>query len=195
MIGAAKSLLEKINLKIDSNPKISIEESLVIEAKRKFGINDNKINVLLGIGGSGPTKRTPAKIILKFIKLSLKNYDCKFFLATGNNDEEQDILNEIILNFKEHCTPLDNLSISDTLPIIKNCKIAICNDTSFSHLSAALDIPTIVLMCDSPLLYGSYSTKMYPIIPDGMETVSHNSKGKEKINPVKIFDKFKSIIK
>ena len=195
IIGAAKSLLEKINLKIDSNPKISIEESLVIEAKRKFGINDNKINVLLGIGGSGPTKRTPAKIILEFIKLSLKNYDCKFFLATGNNREEQDILNEIILNFKELCVPLDNLSISDTLPIIKNCKIAICNDTSFSHLSAALDIPTIVLMCDSPLLYGSYSTKMYPIIPDGMETVSHNSRGKEKINPVKIFEKFKSIIK
>ncbi len=195
IIDAAKGLLEKINLNIDSNPKISIEENLVIEAKKKFNINENKINILLGIGGSGPTKRTPSKIIIEFIKLSLKNYDCKFFLATGNNDEEQDILNEIILNFKEHCTPLDNLSISDTLPIIKNCKIAICNDTSFSHLSAALDIPTIVLMCDSPLLYGSYSTKMYPIIPDGMETVSHNSKGKEKINPVKIFDKFKSIIK
>ncbi len=195
IIDAAKGLLEKINLNIDSNPKISIEENLVIEAKKKFNINDNKINILLGIGGSGPTKRTPSKIIIEFIKLSLKNYDCKFFLATGNNDEEQDILNEIILNFKEHCTPLDNLSISDTLPIIKNCKIAICNDTSFSHLSAALDIPTIVLMCDSPLLYGSYSTKMYPIIPDGMETVSHNSKGKDKINPVKIFDKFKSIIK
>ena len=195
IIGAAKSLLEKINLNIDSDPKISIEENLVMEAKRKFNINDKQINVLLGIGGSGPTKRTPAKIIKEFIKLSLKNYDCKFFLATGNNKEEQEIQNEIILSFKEHCIPLSNLSISNTLPIIKNCKIAICNDTSFSHLSAALDVPTIVLMCDSPLLYGSYSKKMYPIIPDGMETVSHNSRGKEKINPIKIFDKFKSIIK
>ena len=188
-------MLEKININIDKNPKISIKENLVVRAKTKYNINDNQINVLLGIGGSGPTKRTPAKIIIEFIKLSLKNFDCKFFLAAGNNINEQNILNEIVLNFKEHCVPLNNLSISDTLPIIKNCKIAICNDTSFSHLSAALDIPTIVLMCDSPLLYGSYSTKMYPIIPDGMETVSHNSRGKEKINPIKIFDKFKSIIK
>ena len=152
--------LKDVNLNIDSDPKISIEENLVTEAKIKFNINDKQINVLLGIGGSGPTKRTPAKIIKKFIKLSLKNYDCKFFLATGNNKEEQEIQNEIILSFKEHCIPLSNLSISNTLPIIKNCKIAICNDTSFSHLSAALNVPTIVLMCDSPLLYGSYSKKM-----------------------------------
>ncbi len=128
------------------------------------------------------------------MKLTLKEYDCKFFLATGKEEEEQKILNDIILSFKEKCVSLDNLSISETLPIIKNCKIAICNDTSFSHLSAALGIPTIVLMCDSPLLYGNYSSKMHPIIPDGMETVSHNSRGKEKINPNKIFNKFKSII-
>ena len=195
IVDAAKNLLKKINLNVESDPKIYIEESSVISAKEKFNINDKQINILLGIGGSGPTKRTPAKIIKEFINLSLKEYDCKFFLATGNKNEEQEILNGIILNFKEYCIPLNNFSISETLPIIKNCKIAICNDTSFSHLSAALGIPTIVLMCDSPLLYGSYSTKMYPIIPDGMETVSHNSRGKEKINPIKIFDKFKSIIK
>ncbi len=195
IIGAAKDLLEKINLNVVNNPKIHIEENLVIRAKKKFNINDKQINILLGIGGSGPTKRTPADIIIEFIKLSLKDYDCKFFLATGNKKEEQEILNEIISVFREHCVPLNNFSISETLPIIKNCKISICNDTSFSHLSAALSIPTIVLMCDSPLLYGNYSSKMYPIIPDGMKTVSHNSRGKEKINPIKIFDKFKSIIK
>ena len=195
IIDAAKGLLKKINLNIESNPQISIEENLISKAKKKFNINDKQINILLGIGGSGSTKRTPANILIEFMKLSLNNYDCKFFLATGNKKEEQEILNKIVLNFKEHCTPLNNLSISETLPIIKNCKIAICNDTSFSHLSAALNIPTIVLMCDSPLLYGNYSSKMHPIIPDGMETVSHNSRGKEKINPVKIFDKFKNLIK
>ena len=39
--------------------------------------------------------------------------------------------------------PFDNLSIKETLPIIKNCNLSICNDTSFSHLSAALGIKTI----------------------------------------------------
>ena len=193
-IDAAKNLLKKLNLTIESNPQIFIEENLIKLAEKKFSINNNQINILLGIGGSGPTKRTPANKLIEFMKLTLKEYDCKFFLATGKEEEEQKILNDIISSFKEKCVPLDKLSISETLPIIKNCKIAICNDTSFSHLSAALGIPTIVLMCDSPLLYGNYSSKMHPIIPDGMETVSHNSRGKEKINPNKIFNKFKSII-
>ena len=84
--------------------------------------------------------------------------------------------------------------ISDILPIIKNCKVSICNDSSFSHLSAALGLPTIVLMADTPLVYGSYSPKMYPIIPDGEKNVTHNTLGKDKINPEKIFSKLKEII-
>jgi heptosyltransferase-2 len=49
-------------------------------------------------------------------------------------------------------------------------------------------------MADTPLIYGSYSSKMYPIIPDGENTVGHNTFGKDRINPNKIFDKFLSII-
>ena len=96
--------------------------------------------------------------------------------------------------FREKCVALDNLSIKETLPIIKNCNVAICNDTSFSHLSSALGIKTITLMADTPLIYGSYNTNMYPIIPDGVTTVSHNTHGKDKINPDKIYEKLLSII-
>ena len=96
--------------------------------------------------------------------------------------------------FKEVCVPLDNLKISETLPIIKNCDVSICNDTGFSHLSSALGVKTITLMADTPLVYGSYSSNMHPIMPDGETTVRHNTLGKDKINPDKIFNKFKSII-
>ena len=85
--------------------------------------------------------------------------------------------------------PLDNFSIKETLPIIKFCNLSICNDSSFSHLSAALGIKTITLMADTPLIYGNYSSNMFPIIPDGEETVNHNTLGKDKINSQKIFDK------
>ena len=80
------------------------------------------------------------------------------------------------------------------MPLIKNCNLSICNDTSFSHLSAALGVKTITLMADTPLIYGNYSSKMFPIIPDGEETVSHNTLGKEKISSQKIFDKFLELI-
>ncbi len=194
VIKAAQKLLEKIDLKVESNPRIKVDESLIKLAEQNLSISKNKINILLGIGGSGSSKRIPANKFKKFIELTLKDYDCIFYLATGKNQEEQLILKSIMSSYKEICISLDNNSISEILPIIKNCKISICNDSSFSHLSAALNVPTIVLMSDTPLLYGSYSPNMYPIIPDGMENVSHNSRGKEKINPEKIFKKFKSII-
>tara|TARA_B110000003_G_scaffold245771_1_gene255795 strand:+ start:241 stop:1203 length:963 start_codon:yes stop_codon:yes gene_type:complete len=195
IIQPAKDLIKK-NLGIDviRNPQIQISDDLVKKAILNFNIDTNEQNVLLGIGGSGPTKRVPSKTFLSVMEKIYNFNKSKFFLATGKNEEEQKILNEILNSkFKENCIPLDNLSITDALPIIKNCNIAICNDSSFSHLSSALGIKTITLMVDTPLIYGSYSSNMYPIIPDGETTVSHNTFGKDKIDPKKIFEKFKSI--
>jgi len=196
LINTAKEFLKKkLNLDVESNPQISIDPKLVEKYKKKFEMNEKKINILLGIGGSGPTKRIPAKTFIKFMRIVSKKYDCRFFLATGKSEDEQSILNEILnteLNSK--CVSLDNLTIQKILPIIKNCNISICNDSSFSHLSAALKIKTIVLMADTPLIYGNYSPKMFPVIPDGFINVTHNTNGKEKINPDKIFQKYEEII-
>ena len=196
IIKAAQNfLLKELNLDIESNPQIELEESKIKNSKIKYNIDDNQLNIILGIGGSGPTKRIPAEKFLQFMEMVSNNYKCKFFLATGKKQEEQLILNEILKSkFKNSCTPLDKLNLKDTLPIIKNCKIAVCNDSSFSHLSAALGIPTIVLMSDTPLLYGDYSPKMYPIIPDGEDSVTHDTLGKEKINPEKIYNTLKKIL-
>jgi len=196
IIEAAKSLLlKKLNINVESNPKIFLENNLIQKAKSKFNIEDDKLNILLGIGGSGPSKRIPANKFIEFIKLVLNEYDCKFFLATGQEEDEQKILKEIISSCNENCISLDKLSISEILPVIKNCRLSVCNDSSFSHFSASLGLPTIVLMCDTPLLYGNYSPQMFPILPEGYKTVSHGTNGKEKINSKNIFNQFKNIIK
>ena len=190
-----KFLKDELNLEIYQDPEIQINDKLTSKTINQLQINNDNINILLGIGGSGPTKRIPANTFLSVIKKLLKNKNCKFFLATGKNSEEQLILNEILQSeFQKHCVRLDELSIKEILPIIKNCKLSICNDSSFSHLSAALGIKTITLMADTPLIYGNYSSKMFPIIPDGITTVSHNTDGKEKINSQKIIDKALEII-
>ena len=49
-------------------------------------------------------------------------------------------------------------------------------------------------MTDTPLIYGSYSKFMNPIIPDGEKNVTHNTLGKNKISSKKIFNKFKQLI-
>ena len=195
IIEAANKLLKNnFNLEIKSDPVIDIKDENVQKIKLKFNFSDEVKNILLGIGGSGPTKRIPPKVFIEFMNLCLKNFKCRFFLATGNKNEEIEIMNEILSYHKNLCTPLNELSISETLPIIKNCNIAICNDSSFSHLSAGLGKQTIVLMSDTPLIYGSYSSKMHPLIPDGVEKVTHGTEGKERINPLKIFEKFQNLI-
>jgi len=192
----AKLFLENtLNIKNFSNPNIKINEVDAELAKKKFNINTDDLNILMGIGGSGPTKRIPAKIFIKFMEKIVNAKKCKFFLATGKNEDEQKILKEIINSkFGHLCTSLDDLSIKDTLPVIQNCNVAVCNDTSFSHLSAALGIDTITLMADTPLIYGSYNSKMHPIIPDGEIDVTHNTLGKDRINPDKIFKKLIDIL-
>ena len=44
-------------------------------------------------------------------------------------------------------------------------------------------------MVDTPIIYGNYNSKMFPIIPDGEKIVSHHTYGKDKINSKKIFEK------
>ena len=181
---------ERFKIDINEDPEIQINDDLISKSIKNFQINDNELNILLGIGGSGPTKRIPAKTFLNVIDNLLKVEKCKFFLATGKNTEEQKILKEILNSkFKNFCKPLDNFKIKEILPIIKCCNLAICNDSSFSHLSAGIGVKTITLMADTPLIYGNYSTKMFPIIPDGENTVGHDTLGKDKINPEIIFNK------
>ena len=196
IINAAKEFIKKeLNLEIESDPKITLNEQLIKNSKSKYKISNEETNILLGIGGSGPTKRIPAKIFIEFMNLITQKHKCKFFLATGKNTEEQKILHEILnTKFKDRCYALDNLGLVEILPIIKNCDISICNDSSFGHLSAGLGIKTIVLLADTPLLYGNYSPRMFPIIPDGESTVLHNTLGKDRINPNTILKTFNKIL-
>ncbi len=185
-----KFLKDKLGINEFEDPEIQINHGAISQSIEKFKIDKNEINILLGIGGSGPTKRVPSRIFLNFMDKISKIKKCKFYLATGKDNDEQIILSEILESkFKDLCLPLDNLSIKQILPIIKNCNLSVCNDSSFSHLSAALGTKTITLMVDTPIIYGNYNSKMFPIIPEGEETVSHHTYGKDKINPQKIFDK------
>ena len=193
---SAKNFIKKyLDIESNDNPEIQIKNNLIQEAALKFNMKNDELNILLGIGGSGPTKRIPSKTFLRVMEKMENFKKCRYFLATGKNEDEQKILMEVYNSkFKNKCFLLDDFNIRETLPIIKNCKIAICNDTGFAHLSSALGIKTITLMADTPLIYGSYSTNMHPIIPDGEITVTHNTHGKDKINPDKIYEKLISII-
>ena len=195
ILAAQNFLKNSIGETVKSEPVINVDKKSISETAIKLKITKSEKNIILGIGGSGNTKRIPSKIFLRFMEMCENKHNCRFFLATGTNDEEQIILKDILNSkYNTKCLTLDKMSLFEILPIIANCDVAVCNDSSFSHLSAAIGIPTIVLMADTPLLYGSYSSKMFPIIPDGEVTVKHDTLGKDKIDPEKIFYKFDELI-
>ena len=120
---------------------------------------------------------------------------CIFYLAAGSNAAEQQIVDSILnSNHKNNCITLNKMDITETLPIIKNCNLAVCNDSSFNHISAALGIKTLVLITDTPLTYTSYSSLMTQILPEGFKNVTHDSLGKDKINPEEIYIKARKIL-
>lgn len=192
---AKKFIKDSLKVDVRENPIINLKPDSIAQAKKNYSISNDEINIVLGTGGSGETKRVPSKIFIEVMKNTLKKGKCKFFIATGNAKEEIEILDQITQSdLKEFCIPLNNLNIGKIIPIIKNCNVAVCNDSSFSHLSAALNIPTIVLMADTPLVYGSYSSLMHPILPEGAKTVNHDTLGKDKISPLEIQKKLDEIL-
>ena len=54
---ASKFINDSINIDVKENPKINISIENKQKAKLDFNIDDSQINILLGIGGSGSTRR------------------------------------------------------------------------------------------------------------------------------------------
>ena len=172
-----------------------MDKNKILEAKKKFKFEGEYTHILLGVGASGPTKRISPEKFIEFMDLISSIKKCKFYLAAGKNKIEQEIINKILnSNHKNECVSLGFMDIYETLPIIKNCNLAVCNDSSFSHIASALGIKTLVLCVDSPMLYCNYSPQMTTILPDGEVNVTHDTLGADKINPKKIFEMAKKIL-
>ena len=192
---ARKFIYVHLNKTVESNPILNIDENKVLETKKKYKFDKEYCHILLGLGGSGPTKRVPVEKFIKFMDLISTNKKCKFYLAAGKNPIEQEIINKVInSNHNANCLSLGFMDIYETLPIIKNCSLAVCNDSSFSHIASALGIKTLVLCVDSPMLYCNYSPQMTTILPEGEVNVTHDTLGADKINPKKIFEMAKKIL-
>lgn len=196
IIEAAKEFIDKsLEKKVDPTSVLPIDEKAVNEVKKKYFSSSDTLYIALGVGGSGKTKRIPVEKFIQFMDLISEQKKCIFYLAAGSNDIEQKIVDKILATkHKNNCVSLNKMKIIETLPILKNCNLCVSNDTSFSHISAALGIKTITLLSDTPLLYGSYSSLMTPILPEGETNVTHDTLGKEKINPQEIFLKAKEIL-
>ena len=188
----AKNFTEKFTENtVSTQPRIYLKEDAVKEAKKKYSFDDNFKHICIGFSASGPTKRWDVENYIKLATEIDKKVPCKFYLAGGKNDQElfTKFSNSSIAN---NCISFKDLTIQETLPIIKNCNIYVGNDTGWLHISSALNKKCLALFMDSPVqAYGTYSKNIYLVIPEGEtdETTIHSTRGKEKISFDKVLNK------
>ena len=180
-----------VNKVLSTKPRLNLDLKTIEEAKKKFNLSNNIKNIVLGVSASGPTKRWDVKNYINLaIKLN-KVQNCKFIIAAGKDDQE--IINKIKNSeIGKNCFSLENLSIKEILPVIKNCDLYIGNDTGFMHISAALGIKSIGIFVDSPAYsYSGYSDNIIAIVPEGetLESTTHDTLGKDKISFEEVFEK------
>ena len=173
----------------------AIDETVSTEPNLKIKNTINNFDkslkhICLAISASGPTKRWDIHNYIELCQELKKNQKCKFYIAGGTNDI--DLINQFKnSDVGKNCESFEKLSIKQTLPIIKNCNLAICNDTGFAHIACALGVRTLTLFMDSPVMaYGKYSSRMSVIEPEGEQNSTvHDTLGKDKISFQKVLAK------
>ena len=184
IVHTAKIFTESI-----TNTIVSTKPNLIF--KKKNNLDKNFKHICLGISSSGPTKRWNINNYIKLAREISKKKKCKFYLAGGEKDAD------LIKIFKEtdigkNTLSFEKMSIKESLGYISACDLYIGNDTGWSHISVALNIKAITIFCDSPVAaYGSYSSKMTTIEPEGVikGTTTHDTLGKDKISFEEVFNK------
>ena len=178
--------LDKI---VSTQPKLIVNKEKISDAKKNMSLDHTR--VVLGISASGPTKRWGIKNFIRLIEKINEKYPTKFYLVAGKNDQQ--IIDEILnSNIGSNCISLNHLKIDEMLPIIANCNLYCGNDTGFMHISAALNLKTVALFIDSPVLaYGKYSENINVIIPEGEteESTNHDTLGADKISFDRVYNK------
>ena len=190
IVNTAKIFTEnELNKIVSTQPKLLISEDKILKARKD--VSQNHKNIVLGLSASGKTKRWAIKNFIKLIEKINEKLPSKFYLAAGRNDQQ--LIDEILKSkIGSNCISLNNLKINEMLPIIANCNLYCGNDTGFMHISAALNLKTVALFMDSPVLaYGKYSENINVIIPEGEteESTTHDTLGADKISFDKVYNK------
>ena len=192
VINSAKELTEKVlGKEISTQPIIDVDQNQVDIAKAQYNISTEHKNIVLGISASGEDKRWFINGFISTCEKLNKLKPCKFYLAAGKNDKH--LIDKVINSpIGKNCISFENLTIGETLPIIKNCDAYCGNDTGFLHLSCALGLKCIAIFFSSPVLsYGTYSKNITCVIPEGetLESTVHDlPMGRERISVEAVYN-------
>ena len=192
---AQKFVEEKLNLKscpTEANFFISKKNK---EIAKKI-LDKDKKNIVIGAGSSGPTTKWGELNYISLIKKLNKKENFCFYILCGPNENK--ISNTIVQSIeKKNCLSLSEKKINELIPIIAHCDLYVGNDSFGHHITSQCNIPSIILMLDTPKAYTDYSLNQYRILPDNIDEdiIEHDSKfNPNDIGVEKVYKKILSLI-
>ena len=193
LVKAAKELTENI-LKIENCPT---ETKIYLDSEKinQYKLKNYKI-ITLGVGSSGPSTRWGEENFINLILNLNKKDNFYFYLLCGPNEKEiaDKIINQIE---KKNCMSLSSIDISEVIYYISASSVYIGNDSFGHHVAAQRNIPSFIIMLDTPRAYTDYSINQNKILPHNINEneIDHDS----NLNPNSItidmvIDKIKKFI-
>ena len=171
---AKKFTCESLNLlNCDTETKIQISNEKIEKTKKYF--DENKFNLIIGAGSSGPDTRWGEKNFINLINKLNEKDDFYFYIQSG--PDQKNISKEIINNVdKKNCMDLSDLSVREILPFFSLCDAYVGNDSFMHHVTSQSQKPAIVLLINSPKAYTDYSKYYHRIIPDNatIDNINHS---------------------
>ncbi len=115
----------------------------------------------------------------------------------GPNENE---ISKTIINAieKKNCVSLSQKKIGELIPIISQCDLYVGNDSFGHHITSQCNIPSIVIMLDTPRAYTDYSVNQHRVVPEGInvDAITHDSRIlPEMIKVDQVYEKILSLIK
>jgi len=130
-----------------------------------FNLTKTKKYVAIAIATSGPEKFWILENYIKVINYFFEKGFKYFLLLSGKNQSDLESIICNSFNLKNiNFIRTSNSTIEKIIPYLKRTKIYFGNDTGFSHLTAAYQIPSLVIygVCEP---FNDYSKFIYPIVP------------------------------
>ena len=173
LVKAAKELTENI-LKIKNCPT---ETKIYLDSEKinLYKLKNYKI-ITLGVGSSGPSTRWGEENFINLILNLNKKDNFYFYLLCGPNEKEiaDKIINQIE---KKNCMSLSSIDISEVIYYISASSVYIGNDSFGHHIAAQRNIPSFIIMLDTPSAYTDYSINQNKILPPNINEneIDHDS--------------------
>ena len=175
LVRAAKNFTCKhLNLKdCKTETKIQISQKKINDTKKYF--DNNKCNLVIGAGSSGPDTRWGDENFSSLLNELNKEGEFFFFIQAG--PDQKDISQKIINNIeKKNCMDLSNFSVREIVPFSALCDMYVGNDSFMHHVTSQSQKPSIVLLINSPRAYTDYSKHYHRIIPHNANINNINHK-------------------